>query len=81
MDTQLDPDSNYYNIIHHVDNCDYYDEKTFKRLTQIYKDINFSILYLNIQSILNKHDDLVACLDSLKYKFSVIGLTEKWLKK
>lgn len=81
VDTQLDPDSNYYNkIIHHVDNCDYYDEETFKRLTQTYKDTNFSILHLNIRSILNKHDDLVAYLDSLVYKFSVIGLTETWLK-
>ena len=81
MDTQLDPDSNYNNnIVHYVDNCDYFDEETFKRLTQIYKDTNFSILHLNIRSILNKHDDLVAYLDSLEYKFSVIGLTETWLK-
>lgn len=43
-------------------------------------EINFSIL-LNIRSILNKHNDFVAYLDSQKYKFSVIGLTETWLKK
>ena len=30
---------------------------------------------------MNKHEDIVAYLASLKYKFSVIGLTETWLKK
>ena len=29
---------------------------------------------------MNKDDDLVAYLDSLEHKFSVIGLTETWLK-
>ena len=30
VDTQLDPESNYYsNIIHHVDNCDNHDEGSF----------------------------------------------------
>ena len=82
MDTQIDPDSNYYNnIIHYIDNCDYYDEETLKELAQRYNGINFSVLYLNIRSILNKHEDIVAYLDSLTYKFSVIGLTETWLKK
>ena len=82
VDTQIDPGSNYYNnIIHHIDNCDYYDEETFKELAQRYNGINFSVLHLNIRSILNKHEDIVTYLDSLKYKFSVIGLTETWLKK
>ena len=80
MDMHLDPDISYYNqITHHVDRCDYYDEETFKQLIQTASKINFSLLHCNIRSILNKYDDLVAYLESLEHKFSVIGLTETWL--
>ena len=80
MDMHLDPDISYYNqITHHVDRCDYYDEEMFKQLIQTASKINFSLLHCNIRSILNKYDDLVAYLESLEHKFSVIGLTETWL--
>ena len=80
MDTNLDPDNNYYNhIIHHIDNCDYYDEDKFKKLLRTTNETNFSILHCNIRSITNKHADFVEYLDSLDHKFSVIGLTETWL--
>ena len=80
MDTNLDPDNNYYNhIIHNINNCDYYDEQKFKNLLQTTDETNFSILHCNIRSITNKHDDFVGYLDSLDHKFSVIGLTETWL--
>lgn len=39
----------------------------------------FSILHLNIQSIMNKFDDFKAYLNSLEHDFSVIGLSETWL--
>ena len=76
MDTNLDPDNNYYNhIIHHIDHCNYYDEEKFKKLLRTTNKTNFSILHCNI-SITNKHADFVDYLHSLDHKFSVIGLTE-----
>ena len=41
----------------------------------------FSILHHNVRSIVNKHDDFVNFLATLRYEFSVIGLTETWLTK
>ena len=76
----MDPDQNYYNqIITQVESCDYHDEDTFKCMTKDSKGDEFSVLHLNTRSILNKFDDLKAYLNSLEYKFSVIGLSETWL--
>ena len=71
MDTNLDPDNNYYNhIIHHIDNCDYYDEEKLKKLLRTTNETNFSILHCNIRSITIKHADFVDYLDSLDHKFN-----------
>ena len=37
----------------------HYDEEKFKNLLQTTDEINISILYCNIRSITNKHDDFV----------------------
>ena len=80
LNPDLDPDQNYYNeIMTHIEGCDYHDEDTFHCMTKDSKDNEFSILHLNIRSILNKFDDLKAYLSSLEYKFSIIGLSETWL--
>ena len=83
LNSDLDPDhNNYYKqIINHIDSCDYYDEESFKNLTNDCTNTDFSILHLNIRSILNKYDDFKAYLDSLVHQFSVIGLSETWQNK
>ena len=48
-------------------------------MTKDFKDNEFSILHLNIRSVVNKFDDLKAYLNSLEYKFSIIELSETWL--
>lgn len=48
-------------------------------MTKDSTDTVFSILHLNIQSIVNKFDDFKAYLNSLEHEFSVIGLSETWL--
>jgi len=54
----LDPDQNYYNqIMAHIEGCDYHNEVTFHCMMKDSKDNKFSILHLNIRSILNKFDD------------------------
>lgn len=80
LNSDLDPDHNYYNtIINNINACDYHDEDTFKQVTRDSTNIDFSMLHLNIRSIMNKFDDFQAYLDSLEHDFSVIGLSETWL--
>ena len=84
LNSDLDPDHNYYDkILTHVDACDYHDEDTFECMAQDrdIKESGFSLLHLNIRSIINKFDDFKAYLDSLEHKFSVIGLSETWLNR
>ena len=66
INIDLDPDINYYNqIIQRVDECDYHDEETFKNIIPDNTNVNFSIIHLNIRSIVNKFGDFLAYLDSL----------------
>ena len=82
LNSGLHPDQNYYNqIMIHVESCDYHHEHTFKCMTKDSKDDEFSLLHLNILTILNNFDDLKAYLNSLEYNFSVIGLSETWLSQ
>lgn len=75
-----DPDKNYFNqFTQCLNDCDYYDETSFCRLTESLKNNLFSIAHFNIRSIINKHDDFSSYLASLKHEFSTIGLTETWL--
>ena len=47
VDTQLDPESNYYsNIIHHVDNCDYHDGGSFIPLAKTYSEVGDRSLFM-----------------------------------
>ena len=48
-------------------------------MTKDSNDNEFSVLHLNIRSILNKFEDFKAYLNSLEYEFSVIGLSDTWL--
>ena len=77
INSDLDPDHNYFNtIINYMDACDYHDEGSFKQMIKSSTNTDFSILHLNIRSIMNKFDDFKAYLDSLDHEFSVIGLSE-----
>jgi len=79
LNPDLDPDQTYYNqIMTHIKGCDDH-EDTFHCMTMDSKDNEFSILHLNIRSILNKFDDLKVYSNSLEYKFSAIGFSETWL--
>ena len=80
LNSDLDPDHNYYNtIINYIDTCDYHDEDSFKRMAKDSANTEFSILHLNIRSILSKYDDFKTYIRSLEHEFSIIGLTETWL--
>ena len=80
LNSGLDPDYNYYNhLVNHVDECNYHQKDSFSKLVKGLDTMNFSMLHLNIRSIVNKYEDLQAYITYLQYTFSVIGLTETWL--
>ena len=67
------------NMLSNIDNisCKYYLPKDVSR--DISNNKLFSILNLNIRSIVNKLDSFKILLESLKHSFSIISLTETWL--
>ena len=80
LNCDLDPAHNYYNtIMNYIDTCDYHDEDSFKPMAKDSANTDFSILHLNIRSIMSKFDDFKAYLRSLEHEFSIIGPLETWL--
>ena len=70
LNSDLDPDHNYYNAtINYIDTCDHHDEDSFKRMAKGSAYTDFSILHLNIRSIMSKFDDFKAYLRSLEHEF------------
>ena len=60
--------------------CDYYlPEELKKRIENENIEEKFSLLHLNIRSILNKFDSFKNLIDALNIPFQIIGLTETWL--
>ena len=49
------------------------------RVTNTENHSLFTILHQNVQSILNKIDDLTIFLEDCKNKYDVIAVTEHWL--
>jgi hypothetical protein len=61
-------------------NCEYYLPNDFKQqINQENLSNNFSIIHLNIRSIVNKFESLKQLINSLTTPFQLIGLTETWL--
>ena len=78
-----DPDYHYYNMSNQLRSaCDYHTEDSFN----IYctnKNVgnnNFSILHANIRSVPKNLGDLELYLSNLNNDFSVLALSETWLK-
>ena len=71
----IDPDVNFlYDGLKSL----YYSPNTFK--DKYKNNSNLSILTSNVRSIPKNFQDLNMFLASLKYDFSIIGITESWLK-
>ena len=81
--TEIDPDFHFYTESYCIKNtqCDYFIEdmfvNKFKRSGPF--DRNLSIFHLNIKSLPKHYNELEMYLDSLRFPFSFIGLTETWL--
>ena len=79
-----DPDIQYYNSQCSVNlsSCNYYLEDLFnKKLSQLdIADNAFSMVHTNIRSIPRNLSKFDHYLESLNHKFSIIGVSESWLK-
>ena len=70
-----DPDSNFYSSF----SCNYYIEDKFNDLIDVKKHL--FILHLNMQSFPGNFDKLTNLLSTLNFNFSMIGISETWLKE
>ena len=62
-------DSDSQSLYYDVDKLDSFDHKSS----------NFSVLHLNIRSLLSKIDELSSLLSILEYRFDLIPICETWL--
>ena len=82
--SDLDPDSNYLNEEYNSENtlCKYYEINDFNKLTSNLDNSksHFSLMHLNIRSVPKNLDKLDNILHLFNHNFSIIALTETWLK-
>jgi hypothetical protein len=76
----IDPDKNFYNT-YHTKPCKYLHTDAINNILDTSKDLaSFSIFHMNIRSVKFFFYHLEAYLSMINHKFSVIALTETWLK-
>ena len=79
----LDPDDGYYNLqnIFNNNTCKYsYPDQLADKIKNWTLPPNISILHHNIRNTRQNYTELTSLLNSLNHSFSVLGLTETWLK-
>ena len=81
--TEIDPDLQFYTESHYIcsTKCEYYLEEQFvSEISGNRKlETQMSLVPLNIKSLSKHFDELLLYSDSIKFKFSIIGLTETCL--
>ena len=72
----------YYNNddsdVNFTDDCFYYDDININSCKYIHN--SFSIIHINARSLVRNHDQINLFLNSIIHKFSIIIITETWLK-
>ena len=79
----FDPDLHYFSSNNqYISGCNYFVEPSFN--SEISKSLNrkqnFSLCHLNIRSIRKNLGSLEFILENLQHEFSLIGITETWLR-
>ena len=81
----LDPDKRFFNQYSHrlIKSCNYFVDETFNKylLKHNVSKHSFSVIHLNIRSIPTNFTSFLSYMENLSHKFSVIALTETWLKQ
>ena len=80
----LDPDKCFFNHHSHslLEACNYQTEQTFNSYVsgKGISNNNFSLFHVNVRSVPANLSQLLLYMENLEHRFSVIGLTETWLK-
>ena len=80
----LDPDKCFFNQHSHslLEACNYQTEQTFNNYVSRkgISNNNFSLFHLNVRSVPANHSSLLSYMENIEHRFSVIGLTETWLR-
>jgi hypothetical protein len=81
LSSELDPDANLY--LRDIGHSRYYVEDEFNSMiTKETQHISiFSIFHLNIRSLIQNLTHLTDFLNNIDMQFSIIGITETWLKE
>ena len=74
----IDPDSNYLINTNQLKDTIYFTEQSFN--IHFNKPSKFSIFLHNMRSLPDHFRELLCYLDTLKFNFKVLALTETWLK-
>ena len=81
----IDPDYQYFNDISNgtYANCNYFlEDSFFKKVSHLPLENNyFSIMHLNIRSIPRHLNEFTLFLETIKFSFSVIGISETWFNE
>ena len=79
---EIDPDLHFYNSVDfHLLKCNYYEESSFAQIADMANlSQSLSFCHLNIRSIKKNLSNFVTYMDCLGFRFSIIGLTESWMK-
>jgi hypothetical protein len=83
--TDIDPDLQFFNDMTCIDTstlCNYFEPELFNEYIMQHgvSSNNFSLFHLNIRSIPQHLAELTRFLNELKIQFSLIALSETWLK-
>ena len=80
-----DPDIQYYQMVCNstLNSCDYHLEDSFNNMISRLDITNecLSLLHMNIRSMPKNMNKFENYLELLNHKFSIIGITETWLKE
>ena len=74
----IDPDSNYLINTNQLKDTIYFTEQSFN--VHFNKPRKFSIFLHNMRSLTDHFRELLCYLDTLKFNFTALALTETWLK-
>ena len=78
-DQEFDPDTNFFSS--NLFTCNYYQPCKFANLIRNINNYKtFSSLHINSRSLTQNIDSFKLLLNTLKYDFDVIGVSETWLK-
>ena len=79
---EIDPDDNHLNVLasQTTYKCKYYLPNELSTEIGKHKQVELSVIHLNIRSTKKNFRDLQIMLQNINHSFSVVALTESWLK-